>query len=75
VIFSVKRLRKPMAPYYRSNCELLSLTSAIVDSATKLSFRKVCQEVEKYTAGVISSSTVHCLLQRVAQSAIDEEKA
>jgi len=52
-----------------------SLTSAIVDSATKLSFRKVCQEVEKYTAGVISSSTVHCLLQRVAQSAIDEEKA
>ena len=51
-----------------------SLTSAIVDSATKLSFRKVGEEVEKYTAGVISSSTVHCLLTRVAQEAIDEEK-
>ena len=33
-----------------------SLTSAIVDSSTKLSFRKVGEEVEKYTAGVISSS-------------------
>jgi hypothetical protein len=51
-----------------------SLTSAIVDSATKLSFRKVSEEVEKYTAGVISSSTVHCLLQRVTPDAIDEEK-
>ena len=37
-----------------------SLTSALVDSATKLSFRKVSEEVEKYTAGVISSSTVYC---------------
>jgi hypothetical protein len=51
-----------------------SLTSALVDSTTKLSFRKVSDEVEKYTAGVISASTVHCLLQRVAQDAIDEEK-
>jgi len=51
-----------------------SLTSAIVDSATKLSFRKVSEEVEKYTAGVISASTVHCILQRITQDAIDEEK-
>jgi hypothetical protein len=47
-----------------------SLTSALVDSATKLSFRKVSEEVEKYTAGVISASTVHCLLTRVTQDAI-----
>jgi hypothetical protein len=52
----------------------LSLTSALVDSATELSFRKVSAEVEKYTAGVISASTVHCLLQRVAQDAINEDK-
>ena len=44
-----------------------SLTSALVDSATKLSFRKVGEEVEKYTAGVISASKVHCLLTRVTQ--------
>ena len=45
-----------------------------MDSATKLSFRKVVEEVEKYTAGVISASTVHCLLTRVTQDAICEEK-
>lgn len=50
-----------------------SLTEALVDSATKLSFRKVSKEVEKYTAGVISASTVHCLLTRVTQDAICEE--
>jgi hypothetical protein len=51
-----------------------SLTSAVVDSATKLSFRDVSEEVEKYTAGVISSSTVYCLLTRVTQGAIEAEK-
>ena len=51
-----------------------SLTSALLDSATKLSFRKVSEEVEKYTAGVISASTVHCLLTRVTQDAISQEK-
>ena len=45
-----------------------------MDSATKLSFRKVSKEVEKYTAGVISASTVHCLLTRVTQDAICEEE-
>ena len=45
-----------------------------MDSATKLSFRDVSEEVEKYTSGVISSSTVYCLLTRVTQEAIEEEK-
>ena len=51
-----------------------SLTEAIVDSATKLSFRKVGEEVEKYTAGVISAPTVHRLLTRVSKDAINEDK-
>ena len=52
-----------------------SLTEALVDSATGSTFRRVSREVEKYTAGVLSASTVHGLLQRVTQDAIDREKA
>jgi len=52
-----------------------SLTEALVDSATGSTFRRVSREVEKYTAGVLSASTVHGLLQRVTQNAIDREKA
>lgn len=51
-----------------------SLTEALVDSATGSTFRRVSREVEKYTAGVLSASTVHALLQRVTQDAIDKEK-
>ncbi len=51
-----------------------SLTSDLVDSAVKMSFRDACVEAEKYTAGVISASTVHCLLTRVTKDAIEEEK-
>jgi len=40
-----------------------SLTAALVDSATKLSFRKASVEAEKYSAGVLSATTVHRLLQ------------
>jgi hypothetical protein len=52
-----------------------SLTEALVDSATGSTFRRVSRELEKYTAGVLSASTVHGLLQRVSQNAIDREKA
>jgi hypothetical protein len=51
-----------------------SLTEALVESATGSTFRRVSREVEKYTAGVISASTVHRLLQEVTQDAIDSEK-
>jgi len=51
-----------------------SLTEALVDTATKLSFRKTAEEVHKYTAGVLCASTVHRLLQRVTQDMIQKEK-
>ena len=51
-----------------------SLTEALVESATGNTFRRVSREVEKYTAGVLSASTVHRLLQKVTQDAIDKEK-
>lgn len=51
-----------------------SLTEALIDSATKLSFSKAVEEVHKYTAGVLGASTVHRLLQKVTQDAIKEEK-
>lgn len=52
-----------------------SLTAALVDSATKLSFRKASVEAEKYSAGVLSATTVHRLLQKVTQDATQEDKA
>jgi hypothetical protein len=51
-----------------------SLTEALLDSATGNTFRKVGREVEKYTAGVLSASTVHRLLQKVTQDVIDKER-
>ena len=50
------------------------LTSDLIDSATKMSFRDACMEAEKYTVGVISASTVHRLLQRVTKDTICKEK-
>ena len=52
-----------------------SLTEALVDSSTYLSFRKVGREAEKYSAGVLSATTIHRILQKVTQVAIDREKA
>jgi hypothetical protein len=52
-----------------------SLTAALVDSATKLSFRKASMEAEKYSAGVLSSTTVHRLVQKVSQDAMRTERA
>lgn len=51
-----------------------SLTEALVDSATNSTFRTVSREVEKYSAGVLSASTVHRLLQKVTGDAISAEK-
>ncbi len=53
----------------------VSLTEALVDSATYLSFRKVSREAAKYSAGVLSATTIHRILQRVTQDAINREKA
>ena len=52
----------------------VSLTEALVDSATYLSFRKVVREAEKYSAGVLSATTIHRILQRVTQDVIAREK-
>lgn len=54
-------------PYQQAT---VSLTEAVVDSATRSTFRTVSQDVEKYTAGVLSASSVHRILQRVAEDAI-----
>ena len=43
----------------------VSLTEALVDSATYLPFKKVGREAEKYSAGVLSAATIHRILQRV----------
>ena len=51
-----------------------SLTEALLESATGNTFRKVSREVDKYTAGVLSASTVQGLLQRVTQDVIDKER-
>jgi len=51
-----------------------SLTEALVDSATSNTFRRVIREVEKYTAGVLCTSTIHRLLQEITQDAVDKEK-
>jgi len=51
-----------------------SLTAALVDSATKLSFRKAVVEAEKYSAGVLSATTVHRLLQKVTRDATQRER-
>ena len=52
-----------------------SLTEALVDSSTYLSFRKVSREAAKYSAGVLSATTIHRILQKVTRSAISREKA
>ena len=58
-------------PYQQAT---VSLTEAVVDSATKSTFRTVSREVEKYSAGVLSASSIHRILQRVSGDAISGEK-
>jgi len=51
-----------------------SLTAALLDTATKLSYRKAMMEAQKYSAGVLSYPTIHRLLQRVMQDVTEGEK-
>ena len=50
-----------------------SITESIVEMATEMPFRQVTKTVSALTAGVLSRSTVHRLLQDVGQNALDEE--
>jgi hypothetical protein len=50
-----------------------SLKRSIVSLATTVPFRETSNILEGLTAGVLSSMTIHRLLQRVAQAAIEEE--
>ena len=58
-----------------------SVTDSVVEMATEMPpyqvrgrlFRKVTKTVSALTAGVLSRSTVHRLLQDVGQNALDEE--
>ncbi len=58
---------------WRRNQEAsVSLTEALVDSATYLSFRKVSREAAKYSAGVLSATTIHRILQRSQDTATSD---
>ena len=52
----------------------VSMTQSVVEMATEMPFRVVTRSVSSLTAGVLSKSTVHRLLQGVAQNALDEER-
>lgn len=58
-------------PYRRATP---SLREALVELSTKATFREVDKTLEKLTAGVLSTSTIHRALQEVAEAAIDGEK-
>lgn len=51
-----------------------SLTEALVDSATEVSFQKTSERLEKLTAGVLSKMTIHRLLRKVTTDAVQREK-
>lgn len=51
-----------------------SLQESVVALAARTQFREVSKTLEKLTAGVLSTMTIHRLLQRTAQSAIEEEE-
>ena len=51
-----------------------SLTEAIVELSTHVPYRTAQQTVEKLTAGVVSTMTVHRMVQQVGQSALKEEE-
>ena len=51
-----------------------SLTEAILDLSTHVPYRMVEQTVEKLTGGVVSAMTVHRMVQRVGQRAIEDEE-
>ena len=51
-----------------------AITECVVEMATEMPFRKVSRSVSALTAGVLSKSTVHRLLQGVGQNALDQEQ-
>ena len=53
----------------------VSLTSALVRLSTEIPFRKVSETMGELLAGVLSSSTIHRLLQGVSEAAMEGEKA
>ena len=57
-------------PYKQSTPDL---RKSLVDLATRITFRDVGMALENLTAGVLSVSTIHRVLQEVSQSAIQSE--
>lgn len=51
-----------------------SLTEAVLDLDTHVPYRTVKQTVEKLTGGGVSAMTVHRMVQRVGQRAIEDEE-
>ncbi len=51
-----------------------SLRNALIGLATRVTFRDVGMALETLTAGVLSVSTIHRVLQEVSQSAIQSER-
>jgi hypothetical protein len=52
----------------------VSLTEALVKLSTKVPFRKVGETMENLLAGVLSKSTIHQLLGRISEGAMEGEK-
>jgi len=52
----------------------VSLTEALVKLSTEVPFRKVSETMENLLAGVLSKSTIHQMLGRTSESAIESEK-
>ena len=52
----------------------VSLTESLVKLSTEVPFRKVSETMENLLAGVLSKSTIHQMLDRISESAIESEK-
>jgi hypothetical protein len=52
----------------------VNLTEALVKLSTEVPFRKVSETMENLLAGVLSKSTIHQLLGRISESAMEGEK-
>ena len=51
------------------------LQEDLVELASQIPFRQVSRTLEKFTAGVLSASTIYRLLKKTAQAAMKQEKA
>jgi len=59
-------------PSYQS--ATATLTESMLELASQVSFRQAASTLEKLTGGVLSSMTIHRLLQKVAEGRIQEER-